>query len=226
MMEYKSFDLLETKSEASGFFSGYAATYIRDAYGDRIQPGAFGETISEKKGKIPIFVGHSSDAWVGFSTALSEDHKGLRLEGQLILDTSGGRDAFALLKAADEIGFKVGLSIGFRTLEWELEDEGRILKAIDLWETSITPFPANSRARVTEVRSIRETERLLRDAIGLPAKEAKQIVYTLSAAGLFTGVNEKPPVNQRDVGLLRQVYRDTELRSVLREQRSLINGDH
>jgi HK97 family phage prohead protease len=156
-LEYKTYPLdVRSKEEAEqGVISGYASTYAKDAYGDVVSPGAFAQSITDKKGKYPILFGHDSTAVVGFSTHVSEDHKGLQMDAQLSLGTSGGRDAFELIKTARAVDFKMGLSIGFITREWDMEGDVRVLKEIDLWEVSLTVFPANKMARVEETRATR-----------------------------------------------------------------------
>ena len=165
----------------TGEFSGYASTWAKDLTGDQIAPGAFAQSITVKKGKIPIFFNHDSDQWIGFSTALAEDHKGLMLNGQLALKTSMGADAYQLLQAAQAIDFRVGMSIGFMTEEFEWDGDSRILTTIDLWETSLTPFPANQRAFVGDVKSsLRDFEKRLRDVGGFSVNDAKRIVSLAS----------------------------------------------
>jgi HK97 family phage prohead protease len=158
-LEYKQFPLtLKAAADDApeGVIGGYASTWAKDAYGDRIAPGAFAQSIVDKRGKYPILAVH--DMWslpIGFTNAVSEDAKGLQMSGLLALATSGGRDAFALVKAAQAVDFKMGLSIGFSTEQFEMDDDVRVLTQIDLWEISLTAFPANRLARVDEARSYR-----------------------------------------------------------------------
>jgi HK97 family phage prohead protease len=205
--EWKSFPLLGFKAaegDDAGTFSGYASSWAKDVYGDVIQPGAFAQSITDQKGKIPIFFNHDEDNWIGFSTSLAEDHRGLAINAALALDTQGGADAYALLKAADAIDFRVGLSIGFIAEEWEWDNDSntRILKSIDLWETSITPFPANKKAFVGGVKSVRDFEKRLRDAGGFSAAESKRIL-ALFAPLLAGGPAVPPSAPARDVREVR-----------------------
>jgi len=180
-LEYKAFPLLECKSEDAGRFTGYAAAYSKDVYGDRIAPGAFAKTIKRQKGKIPILYNHNDDIPLGFSSELVEDSKGLYIDALLSLESSRGRDVHELLKTAKAVDFRMGLSIGFITEDEDYEDgEGRLLKSIDLWETSITPFPANRQARIDGFKSIRNFEQLLRDA-GCSRAESKRALACLES---------------------------------------------
>src|SRR2546426_564387 len=55
---------------------------------------------------------HDADEPIGVWTEMAEDAKGLRVKGQLCLDTARGKEAYALLK----MGALNGLSIGFCTV--------------------------------------------------------------------------------------------------------------
>lgn len=179
------FSIIETKqTDATGEFSGYAATYNRDSEGDRIEPGAFAQSIRDRKGKIPIFLNHDRGQWAGASTSLAEDGHGLMLHGQIFTDTSAGKEALALMRNAKAVEFPVGLSIGFLTKDWDYDESSqtRILKEVDLWETSLTPFPANKYARVEDVKTIRYYEKLLRDVGGCSVGGAKAVLAMLPLA--------------------------------------------
>ena len=161
-LEQKTYPLLERRAEGDlGVISGYASTYAKDEYGDRIAPGAFASSVAAKKGKYPILTGHDMHAIpIGFTTYVAEDHKGLNIAAQLALATDNGRNAFALVKAAEAADFPMGLSIGFISKEWDdTDDGGRLIKEIDLWEISITAFPANRFARIEDAKQFRIPDR-------------------------------------------------------------------
>ncbi len=186
--EYKAYVTRELKmTNDAGGFSGYASAYAKDLQNDRIAPGAFAQSIQEKRGQIPILFNHDADQWLGFSTSLAEDGKGLAFSGQLATDTSGGADAYALLKTAAALDYRVGMSIGFIALDWDYEGEVRTIKQIDLWEASLTPFPAQPKAYVADVKSIRDLERHLRDVEGFSKTDAKRFVRVLSGLTLSSG---------------------------------------
>jgi HK97 family phage prohead protease len=179
-MEFKSCALLELKAEGnSGLFSGYASTYNVDLQGDRVTPGAFAQSIKDKKGKVPILANHED--WIGFSTGLAEDGKGLALNGKLALNNSIAANTYALLQEASALEFRVGMSIGFMAKQWDYEGDIRTLNEIDLWEVSITPFPAQPKAFVADVKTWRDFEKHLREAEGFSRAEAKRILRALSA---------------------------------------------
>ena len=203
--EFKAFPLLELKSEDAGRFTGYASTYAKDFYGDRILPGAFAQSIRDQKGKIPLFYDHLRSLPIGFSTDLAEDAKGLYIEGQLSLDSTHGRDAHALLKTAKSVDYRMGLSIGFITSEVEVEHDGtRVIKSLELFETSLTPFPVNRQARVEALKSIRNIEQLLRDVAGCSPEQAKRTLSFLRPY-LSVDADGKSLQSERDVTEREQV---------------------
>lgn len=201
-LESKAFSMLEckTKADAPGTFTGYASTYSKDAYGDKILPGAFAQSIKDKRGKIPIYFNHRSDNLIGFSTDLAEDTKGLYIDATLSTETTTGADVYALLKLAESIDFRMGLSIGFYTLEAESADDGsRVIKAVDLVETSVTATPANSGARVETIKSKRAIEQVLRDVGLCSADRSKRVLSMLRP--YFSPDDEREPAPElaRDV---------------------------
>lgn len=177
-------------SDKAGVFSGYGAVFGNmDATGDVIERGAFKTTLREweDKGKWPPmllmhgggFLGGADDMLpVGKWTAMEENAKGLKVEGELFaLGTERGTYLYEGLKS----GALDGLSIGYRAKEFVMRskptDPRRTLKAVDLIELSIVTFPMNDKARIGAVKSttIREFEDFLRDVGGFSHAQAKAI---------------------------------------------------
>lgn len=199
-----SVPLIELKLAAPGqaagemAFSGYGAVFNNlDAYGDVIMPGAFAANLSAiKSGPFPwpaMLLQHGG--WgmaaddmnpVGIWTELSEDGTGLKVEGKLA-DTPRGRDLYALMKMEPRPAI-TGLSIGYIAKEWEPrskpDEPRRKLKRLDLMEISLVTFPANPKARVESIKSIRQVERILRDG-GLSERETKTILSQAAMAIAF-----------------------------------------
>lgn len=155
-----------------GTVEGYGSVFgVRDSYDDVIAAGAFQASLAahKKAGTMPAMLWqHDSGKPIGVWAEMVEDSKGLRIKGQLALDTVLGKEAHALLK----MGALNGLSIGFVSKQWayDRETDIRTLTEIDLWEVSLVTFPANGAARVTNVKSVddmsapKDAEQLLRDA--------------------------------------------------------------
>nr|BDD44153.1 primosome assembly protein PriA [bacterium] len=176
------FNIKEIKED--GTFSGYGSVFgVRDAYNESVEKGAFLESLEKHKarGTMPALLWqHDHREPIGVWEKMEEDDHGLYVEGRLLVDDDPlARRARAHLKA----GSVSGLSIGFVPKNDEWDDEEKILRvtAVDLWETSIVTFPANSDARVQQVRAmdyiknVREFEAVLRDELGFSARQAKRL---------------------------------------------------
>lgn len=196
-MERKTFALSEIKlaepnDEVKEMrFSGYGAVFGNvDSYGDVIDPGAFAATLSnaQKSGVFPSMLmqhggwgmGSQDMMPIGVWDKLSEDGHGLVSEG-ILAPTPRGEEAYALMQMKPRPAI-TGLSIGYVakkfTVRSKPDEPRRRLHEIDLMEISLVTFPANGKARVTDVKSPDFTERMfdqfLRDA-GLSRSEAEAV---------------------------------------------------
>jgi hypothetical protein len=191
--EVRAYALQIKATGDDGTVEGYGSVFgVRDNYDDVIAPGAFAGSLKEHKsaGTMPAMLWqHDATEPIGVWTEMSEDSKGLRIKGQLALDTTRGKEAYALLK----LGALNGLSIGFMSKQWtyDRETEVRTLTEIDLWEVSLVTFPANEKARITNVKAaevvglktIRQAEKALRDA-GFSDDAAKAFVAEVKRIAL------------------------------------------
>jgi HK97 family phage prohead protease len=174
-------------NESDMSFSGYGAVFGNvDSYGDVIASGAFADTLSRAKStndwpamlaQHGSFLGGGDNTPVGLWTSMHEDSKGLVVEGKLA-PTPRGQELYALMKMQPRPAIN-GLSIGYVAKEWSVrsrpEEPRRTLKKVDLMEVSIVTMPANPKARVTQVKSVRDFEAFLRDVGGFSAAQAKAI---------------------------------------------------
>lgn len=173
-----------------GAIEGYASVFgVLDTWDDIIQAGAFEATIKAHKaaGTMPAMLWqHDSDDPIGMWTEMSEDANGLKIKGKLCLDTTCGKEAYALVK----MGAITGLSVGFitKSYEYDTETDVRTITEVDLWEVSLVTFPANTKARVTSVKSVpeihapKDAERVLREA-GFSRADAMKLVSGVMRLG-------------------------------------------
>ena len=151
---------VKTVSE-TGEFIGYASIFGKPDLGDDVVlPGAFAASLKRRgPEKIKLLRQHDQSEPIGVWTALTEDKRGLKAEGRLILSTVKGRETYELLKA----GALDGLSIGYKTIRDRIDAKKRVrfLEEIDLFEISVVTFPMGDDARVTAVKSDKNN-RLLR----------------------------------------------------------------
>lgn len=174
-------------------FKGYGAVFGNmDSYGDVIEQGAFEATLreAEKTGIWPSMLAQhggwgmtSTDLTpIGVWESLSENGTGLKATG-LLAATPRGQEIYTLMKMKPRPAID-GLSIGYIpkkfTIGTKQGEPRRRLHEVELLEISPVTFPANSKARVTSVKSADFTERdferwLMQDA-GLSRSEARVVL--------------------------------------------------
>lgn len=188
--EVRSF-VLELKAADDGTVEGYGSVFdVVDNYADVIAKGAFQASLDAHKaaGTMPAMLWqHEASQPIGIWTEMVEDSKGLRIKGMLALETVKGKEVHALLK----LGALNGLSIGFMSKQWgyDRDTDVRTLTEVDLWEVSLVTFPANQKARVTnvkaspdEVQAPKDAERILREA-GFSKSDATAFVSRVMRMG-------------------------------------------
>ena len=182
-LERKSLPLEVKAIDESGTFEGYAAVFGNvDAWNDIIDPGAFATTIKDYKKsgkKLKMLWQHNREKVIGVFPTMKTDDHGLFVQGKLFKDSvDQAGEAYALVKE----GAIDSMSIGFYARDYSRDEKTwiRTLKKIDLIEVSLVTFPANDLAKVTDVKAAsiktaREFEAALRDALGFSKDEAKRI---------------------------------------------------
>lgn len=139
--------------------SGYATVFgNRNCYGFQIKKGAYSKLLSE--GVTPkMFFNHQS--WsipIGKWTALAEDEIGLKVEGVLTKGVSQAEDIYNAIKAGTVDGLSVSIGWRFED-EKELDDGTTELQSISMLdEISVVTWPADGKARVTQVLSADEVD--------------------------------------------------------------------
>lgn len=175
-------------SDKEGIFSGYASVFGGvDAYGDTIMAGAYANTLQNRKRPVQMRWNHYGDV-IGKWLSITEDEKGLFVEGSLTPNHSLAQDVYASLKHGS-IG---GLSIGYRVVKGvENETGGFDLYEIDLIEISVVESPADLAAQIEVVKSniktadsLKEVEAILRDAGNFTRSDATALVARIKAIAL------------------------------------------
>ena len=165
-------------------FEGYASVFGKvDSYGDMIMPGAYTETLKpeNRNGRaIKMRWNHYGEV-IGKWLDMREDAVGLWVKGELTPNHSVASDVAASLlhKAVD------GLSIGYSIMENDVTFEGvvRQLNKINLVEISVVEEPADTFARINNVKSaladaktLKDVETFLRDACKFSRTDATALV--------------------------------------------------
>lgn len=154
--EVKSFAFkLDAPPDDEGNFTGYAAVFGNvDKGNDLIEAGAVTKTLQENP-EVPVFWVHNYEVVPIGTGKLAPDPKGkgVRIDGQLFLETSElAREVFGAMKA----GAVKGLSIGYQTLKRSFKGAVRHLQEIAIGEVSLCPFPMNPLAEVDSVKNERK----------------------------------------------------------------------
>lgn len=143
-----------------GVIEGYGSTFggEPDSYGDIVLKGAFSDSLARHAADdtMPLMLwGHETySPPIGSWMKMAEDRKGLWAKGQIDLDDPMGQRVHRALKNRRVRG----LSIGYETVEKKADPKRpgvNLLEKLDLWELSVVNFPANRRAQVTAVKTIR-----------------------------------------------------------------------
>ncbi len=194
-LEFKDVGLEIKSVEEDGIFEGYGSLFIKepDSYGDIVQKDSLTRSImagGRNKTGIAMLWQHRSDKICGVWLSLQEDKKGLKVRGQLALETQLGKEIYEIMKLGAKTGaFKLSLSIGYDTIDFDIDSKTKIrtLKELSLWELSLCTFPARIGATVDNIKtasSVRGLESRLRDII---SKKAAQYVIHLCR----DSINEK-----------------------------------
>ncbi len=158
MPEIKRAPMMLANVSDAGTFEGYASVFgIIDLGRDRVERGAFRETLQRKALRdIKMLWQHDAKTPLGSWLDIVEDERGLRVRGQLNLAVAKAREVLALMRD----GAVDGLSIGFHARKSYKDPRTGIrnLTAIDLTEISVVTFPMLPQARVSHVKTMPDAD--------------------------------------------------------------------
>jgi HK97 family phage prohead protease len=162
-MEKKTFELEFKELTEEGKFSGHLATFGNvDNGGDVVDPGAFKKTLRENKAFAFLWSHQGMPDTVAGSFQGKEDETGLAIDGGFYLDLEGSLKAYKTAKRLKNDGVKIGLSMGYRTIQYSYETVDGItirhLKEVKLKEGSITLWPMNEQAQLETIKEESETD--------------------------------------------------------------------
>lgn len=138
--------------DGAGSFVGRASTFNSlDSYGDKVAPGAYVKTL-------PQFKTHGFVAWshdwanpIAMVSDAYEKEDGLYIEAKFHSDPQA-QVYRTRVKERMDAGQFMGLSIGYKTDSWRMEEDVRVLEAITLYEVSLVSVPAEPKAGLTMVK--------------------------------------------------------------------------
>src|SRR5437868_963534 len=112
-----AFRLKFAADQTTGQIEGYASVFGNvDSAGERVVPGAFSASLQRHKAagtSVKMLWQHLTDMPIGNWTSLREDSAGLYAKGEINLESSWGKDAWAAITS----GNIDGLSIGYRAVK-------------------------------------------------------------------------------------------------------------
>ncbi len=157
-MKFKHVNLTEFAVKYAGdsaTIEGYGSTFgNQDSDGDIVMPGAFVDTL---KARMPAMLyQHKSDKIPGIWDSASEDSKGLIMKGHT-LNTSLGRDTAEEVRSGAIKSLSIGYGVKKDGAIYDRASNTRILKNLNLYETSLVTFPANEMATITSVKAALES---------------------------------------------------------------------
>lgn len=182
-MKYRSVSIKAAEDD-NGTISGYFSTYDvePDAYGDIVAPGAFTETLKKREATghpFPLCWNHDLDQIIGTVDSIEDTEKGPLMKASF-LDTPLAQEKRAIVKSGSVYQFSFAYAVtGWREPNEEEKAAGvqNVLTAVELFEVSIVPVPANQNAVMTDVKSgkrnsakdesnIKEAIKLLQQVLG------------------------------------------------------------
>ena len=133
-METKDFKFtLDDMDEERGTFTGFASVFdVVDSYNEVVLKGSFRKTLRENDGKFPLTWMHDIREPLGVIYP-KEKNLGLHVKGHLNLDVQSAREKRSLVQQ----GAISGMSIGFRTMQDEWDNDIRRLKECKLHEIAL-----------------------------------------------------------------------------------------
>jgi len=157
----RAFDVRVAEDGAPGSFTGYASVFgVVDSHGTVFDKGAFKKTIKDRKGQVSLAWMHDPTTPLGLAS-LSEDDKGLRVDGQLDLNVQRAAEVYSGMK----MGYINQMSHSFRSIKErnvEADDKSQIphYQEVRLFEISpvTSNFASNAEAVITSVRTEDGTE--------------------------------------------------------------------
>ena len=201
---------LEVKALNSREFEGYGSVFgNRDYGGDIVMPGAFKRSLAQhrKLGQLPAMCWmHDTKMIPGAWTDMYEDDRGLVVKGVLAKTPLGDETRELITMEPKAVG---GLSIGYQTVDQDYDKDGnRLLKEVDLWETSVVSMAMNPLAQIIHAKtrlsergeyvpSIREFENILRK-VGCSTDVSKRIITKVYEDECRDGATHKMPDSCRE----------------------------
>lgn len=215
---HRAYSFLEVKEfedvDGERIIKGMATTPSPDRVGDVVEPLGV-----EFKNPLPLLWQHEADKPVGLVTFSKPTAKGIEFEARLPKDIPEGklRDRIEEAWQSVKLGLVRAVSIGFRTLEYELIKEGGIrFNRSEVMELSLVTIPANADATITSVKSFDigvekarplDEKEINSETLEVATIQAKKIATTPGVSGKSVKILKGPSATKENTNM-KKSYTD------------------
>ncbi len=152
MPHFKTLQLELKSSKSARTIEGYYSIFdVKDFDGEYVLAGSMKASIERRFPRIPLLYQHNPNLVIGRPIEMHEDSKGVYFKDK-IAKTPLGDEVLVLTSDADGGPFLDGVSFGYEVIKSGPYKDGTGLKELDVFEHTLTTFPANDLARVTAVK--------------------------------------------------------------------------
>ncbi|MEU6768516.1 HK97 family phage prohead protease [Streptomyces sp. NPDC046853] len=212
----------EHEGTDDGVFEAIVAAYNVDSVGDKIMPGAFGDTLDQWKSSgnpIPVLWSHMShdpDYHIGEVLEAEEREEGLWVKARIDLDAPKAAQVYKLLKGRRVTQFSFAYDIedggpGKADGEGEGADQPFELRKLKLYEVGPTLIGANQATELLDVKSADVP--LLRVAVdgtsGRDTEAIRQAVRDAMAEKAGRTLSQKNEQRVKDIAKLAKELLDS-----------------
>ncbi|MFD5676119.1 HK97 family phage prohead protease [Streptomyces sp. NPDC127040] len=211
----------ENEGTDDGVFEAIVAAYNVDSVGDKIMPGAFGETLDEWKSSgnpIPVLWSHMShdpDYHIGEVLEAEERPEGLWVKARIDLDSPKAAQVYKLLKGRRVTQFSFAYDVldggPSKTKADDGESDSFELRRLKLYEVGPTLIGANQATELLDVKSADgATMRVaVEGASAAQTEELRQALTGAMAAKAGRTLSQKNEQRVRDIAKLAKELLDS-----------------
>ncbi|MCX4801778.1 HK97 family phage prohead protease [Streptomyces sp. NBC_01214] len=211
----------ENEGTDDGVFEAIVAAYNVDSVGDKIMPGAFGETLDEWKSSgnpIPVLWSHMShdpDYHIGEVLEAEERPEGLWVKARIDLDSPKAAQVYKLLKGRRVTQFSFAYDVLDGGPSKSKADDGESdsfeLRKLKLYEVGPTLIGANQATELLDVKSADgATMRVsVEGASAAQTEELRQALTGAMAAKAGRTLSQKNEQRVKDIARLAKELLDS-----------------
>ena len=152
-----------------------------DEEGDVILPGAFSKSLNEHPAShFKFLYQHDPFYPLGVIQSLAQTAGGLEMRAKFAMNSAFAKDKFELARMGAFGGVSIGFSIPSGKSRMR-QDGVREIREVKLMEVSLVTFPANTHAKIKDVKGADRLMQDFKNSFGLNATEANSAAEGLKA---------------------------------------------